>query len=130
MTHTFDLKNEYRTCIVDEKKALFHKWTTQKNVIEPSLMIGGHPGGEIQFTFAIVEFEDGTIHEVAPHHIRFIDHKHREYSFFEVEAQNIHDKTHICIPVEDFINLLKTSTTLKELKESLLLFPQKQEGES
>lgn len=70
---------ERRICIINNnEKALFHKWVTRKNVIEPSPMIGGHPGGEIQFELGIVEFEDGTIAEVAPHQIKFIDGRVKE----------------------------------------------------
>lgn len=64
-----------RICIVDNRNAFFHKWVTRKNVVEPSPLIGGHPGGQIQFELGIIEFEDGTIAEVAPHQIKFIDGK-------------------------------------------------------
>lgn len=47
-------------------KALFHTW---------------HPvTGK-----AIVEYEDGTIHEVAPTCVRFVDNAIREYTFPEME---------------------------------------------
>jgi hypothetical protein len=36
-------------------------------------MIGGHCGGVIQETFAIVEDENGNINECFPHEIRFLD---------------------------------------------------------
>lgn len=62
--------------------------------------------------FEVYEFDDSTF---------FL----QEDPSPEVESKNIHDKTYIHIPVEDFIDILKTSTTLKELKKSLLLFPQK-----
>lgn len=53
-------KSEYET------KALFHCW---------------HPvTGN-----AIVEYEDGTIHEVEPTHIRFLDNVMSEYAFLETE---------------------------------------------
>ena len=69
---------ERRACIVEGKNALFHKWSTRKQVIEPSPMIGGHPGGQLEFTFGIVEFEDGTIKEVPPALIKFVDGKVKE----------------------------------------------------
>lgn len=46
-------------------------------------MRGGHPAGQASSTFAIVEFEDGTVHEVEPWNIRFIDNLTAEYLFEE-----------------------------------------------
>lgn len=46
-------------------------------------MIGGHSAGQISSTFAIVEFEDGTVHEIEPCNIRFVDNLTMEYSFEE-----------------------------------------------
>lgn len=34
---------------------------------------------------AIVEYEDGTVHEAKPAHIRFVDNAMREYVFPEME---------------------------------------------
>ena len=63
-----------RSCVVDNKyKALFHRWEDKSDVIAPSMSIGGAPGGQITRTLAIVEYEDGTIHEAYPHEIRFTD---------------------------------------------------------
>lgn len=51
-----------------ERKALFHLW---------------HPvTGN-----AIVEYEDGTIHEVEPTQIRFVDNAMSEYAFPEMEEK-------------------------------------------
>lgn len=51
-----------------ERKALFHCW---------------HPvAGN-----AIVEYEDGTIHEVEPTQIRFVDNAMSEYAFPEMEGK-------------------------------------------
>lgn len=63
----------HRRCEVNGKKALFHKWNEQCRVAEPSPMIGGAPGGQISYTVGMVEYEDGTVEEVRPHHIRFLD---------------------------------------------------------
>ena len=65
-------KNErpYQEVIVPEKKikALFHCW---------------HPvTGN-----AIIEYEDGTIHEVEPTQIRFVDNAMSEYVFPEMEEK-------------------------------------------
>lgn len=46
-------------------------------------MRGGHPAGQVSSTFAIVEFEDGTVHEIEPWNIRFVDNFTMEDSFEE-----------------------------------------------
>lgn len=74
---------EYRPCYADGKKALFHRWTEEAEILQPSIMKGGPVGGQLKTTFAIVEYEDGTIAEVEPQKIRFIDNKLKEYDFTE-----------------------------------------------
>ena len=74
---------EYRPCYVDGKKALFHRWEDRAEVVEPSIMVGGHPGGQLKWTCAIVEYEDGTIETVYPTKVRFIPGKMDEYDFGE-----------------------------------------------
>lgn len=74
---------EYRPCYADGKKALFHRWTEEAQILPPSIMKGGHGGGQLKTTFAIVEYEDGTIAGIAPQKIRFIDDKLKEYDFTE-----------------------------------------------
>ena len=66
-------------------KALFHCWNYRSELVDASPMIGGHPGGQVSGTFAIVEYEDGTIHEVEPMQIRFVDNAMSEYAFSEME---------------------------------------------
>ena len=68
-----------------EIKALFHCWDFRSELCDASPMIGGHPGGQVSGTFAIVEYEDGTVHEVEPTQIRFVDNAMREYAFPEME---------------------------------------------
>lgn len=74
---------EYRPCYVDGKKALFHRWENRVEVVEPSIMVGGHPGGQIKRTCAIVEYEDGRIESVYPTKVRFVPGKMNDYSFGE-----------------------------------------------
>lgn len=64
---------DYRPCIIDNKKALFHRWEEVSEIVYPSLMKGGHPGGEMKGTLAIVEMEDGSVRRVAPDAVRFTD---------------------------------------------------------
>ena len=68
-----------------EMKALFHCWDFRSEVIGESYLRGGHPAGQISATFAIVEYSDGTIHEVEPTQIRFVDNAMSEYAFPEME---------------------------------------------
>lgn len=70
-------------------KALFHCWDHRSELYGASPMIGGHPGGQVSATFAIVEYEDGTVHEVEPHNIRFVDNAMCEYAFPEMEESNV-----------------------------------------
>ena len=64
---------EYRPCIVDGEKALFHRWLNFAYVVDASLMIGGHPGGQVADTFGLVEMKNGAVRKVAPTSIRFLD---------------------------------------------------------
>lgn len=75
------IKQELRPCKAGSLNGLFHRWIEEADVIEPSLMIGGHPGGVVRMTFGIVEFEDGTIDKIVPSKISFLDNKFNEYNF-------------------------------------------------
>lgn len=74
--------SEYRPCYVikqsrhgcqSKRKALFHKWTLEQEPIGPGLTVGSHLGGQVSRTFAVVEFEDGTVRLVNPEAVQFID---------------------------------------------------------
>ena len=82
------IKTELRPCYVyikknKKEKALFHGWSFESSVVEPSLMIGGHPGGTMACTMAIVELENGRVNVVAPASIQFLDNKFDEYCWDE-----------------------------------------------
>lgn len=62
--------SEYRTCLVNGEKALFHRWSQNADI-------------EYSQTFAIVELTDGNVREVKPESIKFIDGKIGEYCFSE-----------------------------------------------
>ena len=49
----------------------FHKWTKVSQIVGPSM--GGHSGGVVTGTLAIVEFLDGSVATVEPQRIRFTD---------------------------------------------------------
>ena len=62
-----------RPCIVEGRKALFHRMYTRYQIVAPSPMVGGPPGGQISFTLAVVEFEDGSVREVHASMVKFLD---------------------------------------------------------
>ena len=66
-----------RPCTVDGVKALFHRWEDFAAVLEPSPMVGGHPGGQVCETYGIVEMEDGQVREVKPSKVVFSDTSER-----------------------------------------------------
>ena len=69
----------------EDIKALFHCWNHRSELVGESYLRGGHPAGQISATFAIVEYSDGTIHEVEPTQIQFVDNAMSEYVFPEME---------------------------------------------
>lgn len=76
-----------RPCIVtqngEEKKALFHMWEFFSKPVAADLYIGGCPEGQMSMIFGLVEYEDGTMGEVNPSQIRFVDNKIKDYAFEE-----------------------------------------------
>lgn len=94
------IEKELRPCIVTfvatgrnmrgeiikrEFKALFHCWNHRSELVGESCLRGGHSAGQVSDTFAIVEYEDGTVHEVEPENIQFVDNAMSEYAFPEME---------------------------------------------
>ena len=57
----------------EEHKGYFHKWSDRFWTVGASLMVGGYSAGQMSETVAIVEYEDGTVHEHKPSEIQFID---------------------------------------------------------
>ena len=93
---------EYRPCLVDGEKALFHRWVDEEKLVlhiddcftdykqaekireicETSRIISINCGTEkIRATLAIVELANGMIKEVEPTQIRFVDNKINEFAF-------------------------------------------------
>lgn len=70
---SIEVKGALRPCMVKDRKALFHGWSDRAEVIPPSLMRGGHPGGQLYHTVALVEYDDGSVHEAYPSEVRFLD---------------------------------------------------------
>lgn len=70
----FDQETKRRPCLVGNHKHWFLRWQTRRWVVEPSPMVGGHPGGQCEVTMAIVEdMETGQVGEVYPREVRFLD---------------------------------------------------------
>lgn len=69
-----------RPCIVNGKEALFHRWSEKADIYAPSPVVGGHGGGAVKWTVAIIEYEDGQVAEVMPCDIRFLDRNERKYT--------------------------------------------------
>ena len=79
------ISHELRPCMVaickggNEQRALFHCWNQWSDVVGESILKGGHKGGQVSETYGIVEFEDGTVKNVYPQLIRFLDNPFDEY---------------------------------------------------
>lgn len=63
------IKQQLRTCLVKDRKALFHKWIHIKNLIGQEYEVG------------LVEYENGQIEEVIPGNIQFHDNIFKKYDF-------------------------------------------------
>lgn len=74
-----------RPCTVNGQKALFHGWYYSAEVIAPSMMVGGHNGGQLACTFGIIELETGDVKLCNVTEIKFVGSKDlmSEYCFKE-----------------------------------------------
>lgn len=81
LSSEISIREDLRPCIVNNRKALFHKWSDKSKIVEPSPMIGGHAGGVLKYTVGIIEYEYGVVTECYPYEIRFVDNKIEEYRF-------------------------------------------------
>lgn len=59
-----------RLCEVKGELGYFHLWEQWSNVVDASLLRGGHPAGQIGQVYGIVEFKDG-VRRVDPVSIKF-----------------------------------------------------------
>lgn len=50
---------------------------------------GGCPEGQISIVFGIVEYEDGSMDEVRPARIRFVDNKIKDYVFEDAKEDYV-----------------------------------------
>lgn len=71
------VKQERRLCEVNGELGYFHCWENYSDVVAPSLMQGGHHGGQYSRMLGIVEFPDG-MRRVEVTDIRFVDEEARD----------------------------------------------------
>lgn len=87
-----------RDAIGEWKPAIFHRFNYVSDVVNPSLMVGGHPGfdnqvrpifpgGVVANTYAIVERTDGRLVRVGLGDIQFYDSK-KYFEEFEDYFEN------------------------------------------
>ena len=85
----FTVETKLRPCyIIGEKngsktKALFHAWSYHSDIYAPSVLVGGHGGGVVARTAAIVELEDCSITLIHPQSIKFVPGIFNEYRWEE-----------------------------------------------
>ena len=87
----FEIQQERRLCEVDDQLGYFHCWESYADVIAPSLMQSGHPGGQYSRVFAIVEFAEG-VKRVDPTEVKFVDDKNQELPLLEKVHRKIKEK--------------------------------------
>lgn len=84
LTSTIQIKLQGRPCWLysgnknapeepRRSKAFLHSIATRSYVVEPSPLKGGHPGGQVSRTFAIVENEHGYLVEVELERVQLLD---------------------------------------------------------
>lgn len=95
------IMNEYRPCVVkgdkeiykdckgEQVRALFHCWSEKFWTIKNPYMIEQYTAGQMSMLFGIVEYEDGTLDEVEPSRIQFLDGKFSQYDFPEKEGIDV-----------------------------------------
>lgn len=67
-------RQKLRRCLINgNEDAYFHCWEQMSEVIMPSPLKGGHPGGVVSGVMAIVETEDGIVHRVRPEDLAFTE---------------------------------------------------------
>lgn len=66
---------EYRPCLVNGRRALFHRWADSARPVTPRGLDETETDKRYQVwsVAAIVEFEDGTVTRAWPHDIKFAD---------------------------------------------------------
>lgn len=87
------MNDSLRPCYIscgkgDKIKGLFHCFVTESTIVEPSSRVGGHPGGVLTYTNAIVELKNGSVLRVDPSTVQFVDNMVYKYEWPMKGEQN------------------------------------------
>lgn len=83
------IRCETRHCYVDGRKAIWHRWVDVAEIVPPSIAIGGHGGGVVKDTLALVEYENGKVAKVDTRYFKFADHgAFREIAWEDGKAES------------------------------------------
>lgn len=55
------------------KKIKLHGIFQKAEVLPPSMLVGGHGGGQLALPIAVIEFENGDFAQVFPHEIKGVE---------------------------------------------------------
>lgn len=81
----------YESVVVREEKrhnALFHCWHENFWTVGESPLVGGPSAGQMSALSSVVEYEDGTVHQVNAEWIQFVDGMINAFDFPESEETN------------------------------------------
>lgn len=73
---------ELRLCRVNGVFGYFHCWEQFSDVVAPSPMVGGHPGGTVSQIFGLVEFHGEPVKRVQPKDIVFCDEDNSKLHYY------------------------------------------------
>lgn len=92
---------ERRLCIVEGRTGYFLGFERYSDVIEPSLLMGGHPGGQYSRTYGLVEFPTDDresiythVERISPMCIKFIDRETVDILRSVQEKVGVQDEKH------------------------------------
>lgn len=77
-------ESKLRPCKVGEEFYLFHGFTQISQIVPPSLVRGGHGGGVVAGSYAILEKRDGTVALAEAQRVQFLDMA-KEFAKYEEE---------------------------------------------
>ena len=74
-TPRFEVRQELRPCLVNGRRALFHRWADSARPVVPRGLeeIDAETRYQCWNVHGIVEYEDGTVQRVWPSEIQFVD---------------------------------------------------------
>lgn len=81
------ITEQLRPCLVNGKKALFHKWVELAKPVPPSFINNRDCGGQLTTPYGIIELEDGQCTFANVNDIKFIPLNFNDYAF-NTEVEN------------------------------------------